>query len=363
MLLALAAIWGSSFMLTKVALRDLDPATLILLRLGFGALALGARRALTGGRFAALRPFVWPLALLGLVNTALPFFLIAWGQQHIDSGLAAILNASAPLFTALFAVSVDHTQRVTGLRLVGVVVGFVGVVLLVGFEPAAARRPVAGALAVVVASACYALGGLYAGRRLAGLPSPLVAFGTLVWATLFALPVGVAQASVPGWEGLLSVLFLGVAATGVAYLLYFGLIAGAGASRAILVTYLVPALALVYGAVFLDEPRHGALARRARARARRESRSARVPCAGEPLRADAAPARRALGRVVPLHQGRGRGHRAGADDGRADARRRRAPARLPRLAPRRDARASPSCGRRGGTASCSACSTRRCRSG
>ena len=107
---------------------------------------------------------------------------------------------------------------------------------------------------MVVASACYALAGLYAGRRLGGLPFPLVAFGTLAWATLFALPVGLAQASTPGWEGSLSVLFLGVAATGAAYLLYFGLIAGAGVCEAILVTYLVPALALVYGAVFLDEP-------------------------------------------------------------------------------------------------------------
>ena len=115
---------------------------------------------------------------------------------------------------------------------------------------------VAGALAVVVASACYALGGLFAGRRLAGLPFPLVAFGALAWATLFALPFGVAEATSPGWKGLLSVLYLGVVCTGAAYLLYFGLIAGAGASRAVLVTYLVPALALVYGAVFLDEAVH-----------------------------------------------------------------------------------------------------------
>lgn len=254
MLLALAAIWGSAFMFTRIALRDFAPSTLILIRIGSGALALGLYVRLSGRRFASLRPFVWPLALLGLVNTAVPFFLIAWGQQHIDSSLAAILNGSAPLFTALFALSVDHTQRVTGLRLVGVVLGFAGVVLLVGFEVGGGRTAGAGALAVVAASACYGIAGLYAGRRLAGLPPSLVAFGTLVWATLFVFPVGAVQASMPGWEGLLSVLYLGVAATGAAYLLYFGLIAGAGASRAMLVTYLVPSLALLYGAVFLDEP-------------------------------------------------------------------------------------------------------------
>jgi drug/metabolite transporter (DMT)-like permease len=142
---------------------------------------------------------------------------------------------------------------VTGLRLAGVLLGFAGVVLLVGFELGGTERAVAGGLAVVAASACYGLGGLYAGRRFAGLPPSLVAFGTLVWATIFVLPLGAAQASAFGWESLVSVLYLGVAATGVAYLLYFGLIAGAGASKAVLVTYLVPSLALVYGAAFLDE--------------------------------------------------------------------------------------------------------------
>ena len=254
MLLGLAAIWGSAFMFTRIALRDFEPSTLILFRIGAGGLALGLYVRLAGFRLAALRPFVWPLALLGLVNTAVPFYSIAWGQQHIDSGLAAILNASAPLFTALFALSVDHTQRVSGLRLVGVVVGFVGVILLVGFGIGDGRTAVEGALAVVAASALYGIGGLYAGRGFAGLPSPLVAFGTLVWATLFVAPLGIAQASSPGWEGLFSVLYLGVVCTGAAYLLYFGLIAGAGAARAVLVTYLVPSLALVYGAVFLDEP-------------------------------------------------------------------------------------------------------------
>ena len=253
MLLALAAIWGSSFMLIEIALRDLDPATLILLRLGSAAVALAVYVPLAGMSFRALRPLFWPLALMGILNTALPFYLITWGQQYIDSGLAAILNASAPLFTALLALAVDHAQRVTGLRLAGVILGFGGIVALVGFEPEGGDRAVLGSLAVVVASACYALGALYAGRRFVGMSPLLVSFGTLAWATAFTLPPGLAAASSFGWETLVSVLFLGVAATAVGYLLYFGLIAGAGASRAILVTYLVPSMALVYGAVFLDE--------------------------------------------------------------------------------------------------------------
>jgi drug/metabolite transporter (DMT)-like permease len=253
MLAGLAAIWGSSFMFIELALRDLAPSTLILLRMASGALALGVYIAARGRSFAALRPYVLPLALLGLVNTAVPFFLIAWGQQYIDSGLASIFNASAPLFTALFALGYDRSQRVAGSRLAGLVLGFAGVIALVGFELTGGERAVAGGLAVVGAGACYAIGGLYAGRRFPGLPPSLVAFGALVWSTLFVLPIGVAQGSAIGWEALLSVLYLGVLATGVAYLLYFGLIAGAGAAKAVLVTYLVPSLALMYGAVFLGE--------------------------------------------------------------------------------------------------------------
>lgn len=253
MLSALAAVWGSSFLFIELALRDLAPSTLILLRMAAGALVLAVYVRLAGHRLSSLRPYVWPLALLGLVNTAVPFFLIAWGQQHVDSGLASILNASAPLFTALFALGYDHSQRSSGLRLVGILVGFTGVVLLVGFELSGSERAVLGGLAVVAASACYAIGGLFAGRRFNGLPPSLLAYGALLWSTLLVAPAGLAQGSIPGWAATLSVLYLGVAATGVGYLLYFGLIAGAGASRAVLVTYLVPSLALVYGAVFLGE--------------------------------------------------------------------------------------------------------------
>lgn len=253
MLLALAALWGSSFMFIEIALRDLAPSTLILLRMLSGAVALAGYVVLAGHDLSAMRRFVWPLALLGAGNTAIPFFLIAWGQQYIDSGLASIFNASAPLFTALFALGYDRSQRSGGMRLVGILVGFAGVVLLVGFELSGGERAFAGGLAVVGASACYGLGGLYAGRRFEGLPPSLVAYGALLWSSLLVAPFGLAQATTPGWEATLSVLYLGVLATGVAYLLYFGLIAGAGASKAVLVTYLVPSLALIYGAVFLDE--------------------------------------------------------------------------------------------------------------
>ena len=157
---------------------------------GLRRLALAVYIKATGRDFAALRPYARPLALLGLVNTAVPFFLIAWGQQYIDSGLAAIFNASAPLFTALFAIGYDQSQRVTGMRLAGVALGFSGVVLLVGFEVSGGERAVAGGFAVVARRCVLRIGGLYAGRRFPGLPPSLVAFGTLVWSTLYVLPFG-----------------------------------------------------------------------------------------------------------------------------------------------------------------------------
>lgn len=254
MLLGLAAIWGSAFLFTEIALRELAPETLILLRIALGALTLGVYVLADGRDFRDLRPYLLALALMGALSTALPFFLIAWGQQYLDSGLAAIINSSAPIFTALLALGLDRSQRATGLRLVGIFVGFIGIVALVGFEPAQGDRVVWGSLAIVGAAVSYSIAALYAGRRFVGLRPELVAFGSLCWATIFALPPGVAAASSFGWETLGSVLFLGFAATAAAFLLYFGLIAEAGASRAILVTYLVPSLALVYGAVLLDEP-------------------------------------------------------------------------------------------------------------
>jgi drug/metabolite transporter (DMT)-like permease len=255
MLIALALIWGSSFMFIKVAVRELTPATLILGRVGSAALVLavvvpllvGARTTLTEIRAH------WPaLALVGLVNTAVPFWLLSWGETRIDSGLASIIQASLPIFNALLAFGFFHDQRVTGRRLVGVAVGFVGVALLVGAQP---QGKILGALAVVGMATCYAGGGLLTRRFLGGARPQVVALGTSAVAALAVLPFGVAQApgQIPGWKTLASVAILGVVGTAAAYLLFFTLIAGAGAAYASLVTYLVPPVALAYGALFLDE--------------------------------------------------------------------------------------------------------------
>jgi drug/metabolite transporter (DMT)-like permease len=256
MLIALAAIWGASFMLIRVAVRELTPADVALGRVLVGTIALlPAVPFLVGGRRALsdLRRFAVPLAFVGIFNAALPFWLLAWSEKRLDSGLAGVLQASMPLFTALLAFGFSREDRVTGVRLVGVVIGFFGVVMLVGAQP---RGDVLSALAVVLTALCYAASALYAGSRLGEAPAVVTSLGSLVVATLAIAPLGIAQlpGEVPSWKAIGAVVFLGALGLSVAYLLYFGLINSAGASYAALVTYLVPALALGYGAVFLDEP-------------------------------------------------------------------------------------------------------------
>jgi drug/metabolite transporter (DMT)-like permease len=256
MLVALAAIWGSSFMFIKVAVEEMAPAEVVFGRVLVGALTLvpaipfvlGWRRTVTD-----LRRYAWPLLVLAVVNVCVPFWLLAWSEKRLDSGLAGVLQASMPLFTALLALRFSHGERVTGARLVGVMVGFVGVVLLVGAQP---RGDVLSALAVLLTALCYAVSVLYAAARL-GKAAPIVSsVGSLAIATVLTLPLGIAQLphEVPSWKAIGSVVALGALGLSVAYLLYFAIISGAGASYAALVTYLVPALALAYGAIFLDEP-------------------------------------------------------------------------------------------------------------
>lgn len=256
MLLVLSGLWGASFMFIKIGVRELAPTTLVAVRLGIGALtiaplALARHGARETGR--QLRAAFWPLVATGLVNSAIPIVSLSWAEKRIDSGLAAVIQASAPLFTALLALRFSRSERVGGLRLVGLLVGFAGVALLVGVQPAG---ELAGGLAVVFSAFCYAVAAIYAARRVAHVPPLVTSLGALGAATLALLPLALVQlpSSFPSLGVVAAVAALGIGGTGLAYVLYYALLAGAGASRSILVTYLVPALALGYGAVFLDEP-------------------------------------------------------------------------------------------------------------
>ena len=255
MLTALALLWGASFMFIKVADRQLAPATLIMGRLGLAALTLavvvpivvGARETVTQLRANAR----W-LVVVALVNTAVPFWLLSWGETRIDSGLASIIQGAVPVFVALISFGFFREVRVTGARLAGTGIGFLGVALLVGAQP---QGKILGALAVVGMALGYATGGLLMGRHLSGVRPLVIALASTGVSTLAILPLGIWQAPhhVPNWKTIGSVVALGVPGTAFAYLLFFGLIVGAGAAYASLVTYLIPPIALAYGSIFLGE--------------------------------------------------------------------------------------------------------------
>jgi len=197
---------------------------------------------------------------MGAVGIAAPFLLTSWGQQHVDSGFAAILNASTPLWAALLALLFVRAEAVTGIRLAGFVLGFGGIVVLVGAGPGEGWMAVLGSLAVVASAVCFAGAALYAARRLGDVPPALVALGAMATtALLLFVPAALAAPhGGVGWPTLAAVFGLGVGNGTIATLLYFALIAGAGATPTMLSAYLVPVTALFCGVVFLDEPLTGA---------------------------------------------------------------------------------------------------------
>jgi drug/metabolite transporter (DMT)-like permease len=252
-LLLLSAIWGSSYMFIKVGVRDFSPAALVELRLLLAGLVLVSFVA-AGRGLRAVRPAVAPGAFVGIVGMAVPFVLISWGETHVDSGVAAVANSSVPIFVALLALRFATTERSSGLRAVGLAVGLAGVGVVAGVHPNGGLWAVAGALAVVLSSVCYAASSLYIQRSLSvgGLE---LATASVLWGAVAVLPF--ALADVPhsvGWKSLGSVVVLGVVGTGLAQLIVNRLIGEHGPARSMLVNYLLPGFALFYGVAILGEP-------------------------------------------------------------------------------------------------------------
>jgi len=205
---------------------------------------------------ADMRRLGWQGFGLGVVNGAIPFTLIAWGEKHIDSGVAAIANATVPIFVVLLAVRFQPSERVTGLRLGGFLLGLVGVGVLAGIHPRGGWWGAAGTLAVVVASLAYAIGSIWA-QRLVSRTSPLsLATATMIGGAIFLLPFGLVQlpSHVPGWKETGSVVALAVLGTALAQIILYRVLHSDGAARVSLVTYLLPVTALFYGVTLLGEP-------------------------------------------------------------------------------------------------------------
>jgi drug/metabolite transporter (DMT)-like permease len=258
LLLLLTGLWGSSFLFIEVALEEVEPTVLIALRLLTAALVLVPFLALRQGApaFRQLRAGWQPVVVLGAINAAIPFTLIAWGQKHIDSGIAAIANASVPIFVALLAIHFRPSEKVTGSRAVGIAAGIVGVAVLAGANPEGGWWAVAGTLAVVAASFLYAAGALYAQTHVENLEPMLLVTGSTIVGTLMLAPFAIAQAptSLPGWKVWLAIAVLGVGGMAIGQFVYYVLLETHGSTKAALVTYLLPGMALVLGMVFLDEP-------------------------------------------------------------------------------------------------------------
>jgi drug/metabolite transporter (DMT)-like permease len=263
-LLALALSQGASYLFIRVAVRELSPPALMELRLLLAAPVLIAYCA-ARGRLQQLRAAWREGLVLGVLGAAVPFTLVGWSERHVDSGVTAVANASVPIFVVVIATKVLPSERASGLRLVGVLLGFAGVALLAGLRPAGGWAGVAGTLAVVAAAPSYALASLYAQRRVA-VPGIVLATAGLVGATVVLLPFALATlpASAPGQKTLAVAAALGLVSTAFPHALYYWLISAHGASRAVLITYLTPVFALLLGAWFLGErataPKLGGLA-------------------------------------------------------------------------------------------------------
>jgi drug/metabolite transporter (DMT)-like permease len=254
LLLSLAGIWGASYLLIKIGGRDLSPPMIAFGRIAFGALVL-VPLASRAGAFRNLAG-LWPMILaVSIAQVAAPFVLIAIGEEHISSSLAGILVASAPIFTAILAIFFDDEERSHGPALFGVFAGVGGLALLLGIDVGGSTGELLGGLAVVLAGLGYAIGGLLAKRRLGSIQPIGVAALVLAVSTLLSLPAALLTLpdEVPGIGPVAAVVGLGVVGTGIAFAIFYELIATIGPARTFLVTYLAPVFAVAYGVVLLDE--------------------------------------------------------------------------------------------------------------
>jgi drug/metabolite transporter (DMT)-like permease len=253
-LLALASIWGASYMFIKIGLRDLSAPMVAWVRIALASLVL-VPVAFSQGALDAVRGRLGWVALVGAVQVAGPFLLIGLGEQEISSALAGILVATAPIFTALLAIWVDHEERSEGLRLLGIVIGIAGVVALFGVDLSGSGSAVLGGLAIVLAGLGYAVGGFIVKHRFRGTQPIGVAAAVMVASTVLLAPAAglTAPGAAPALGPSAAVATLGILGTGIAFAIFYTLIGRVGPARSFIVAYLAPGFAVVYGGALLDE--------------------------------------------------------------------------------------------------------------
>jgi drug/metabolite transporter (DMT)-like permease len=252
---AMAVIWGIPYLFIKIALRELDPAVIVFARVGIAAAVL-IPLAIHRGALRKLHKRWLAIAALACLQIAGPFLLISYGEQHITSSLTSLLIATEPLLVALLALRFDSNERVTGFRLVGLLIGMVGVVVLLGFDVGGDGRKLLGAALVLFATLCYASSALIIRRpTIAALPNLGVVSFECLTATIVLLPLALPRlpSKIPHLEVLASLLVLSLICTALAYLIFFALVAEVGASRGTVFTYINPVVSVFLGVILLGE--------------------------------------------------------------------------------------------------------------
>ena len=258
LLIVLSVLWGGSFFFAKIAVRELPPLSIVLGRVAVAALALHLLVLATGQRMPRDLGLWRDFVIMGLLNNAIPFSLIFWGQKEIASGLASTLNATTPLFTILVAHALTREEKANPGKLFGVALGLLGVALMIGLDVAAGLGAhLIAELAVLAAALSYAFAGVF-GRRFRGKPPLIVAAGQLSGSSVLILPLALAinrpwalpAPSLATWG---TVFGLALLSTALAYVIFFRVLARAGATNLLLVTFLIPVSALLLGTGFLGE--------------------------------------------------------------------------------------------------------------
>jgi drug/metabolite transporter (DMT)-like permease len=257
MLIVLSVIWGASFFFIEIALRDFHPFTVVFFRVATAAAVLVCVMYLFGQRLPDSPTGWWPYLVLGALNNAIPFSLIVWGQTRIDSGSAAIFNATTPIFAGVVAHIFTADEKLRLNKLIGMIVGFGGVYLMLSPElKGGVSWRGFGQVAVLGAALMYALGGVFA-KRFAGVKPLTIATGMLVSASLLMLPLALAVdwpwPARPSVTSIGAVAALAVLGTAFAYVVFFRILSTAGAVNVLLVTFLVPIGAIILGVVILKE--------------------------------------------------------------------------------------------------------------
>lgn len=258
-LVALGCVWGTSFLFIKIIVEEVSPLELVLGRLFFGSLAVHLVIRLRRLRIDRSPSMLGKVAVMALVSNVTPFALIAWAETRIDSGVTSVLNSSMPLWAALFAAVVLVEEHFTLSRIAGLLTGLAGVAALAGGDVLnIAEGSVVGKLAVLGAASCYGAGAVFA-RVLLRTQEPLALSGLQIsLATLLTVPLLFAVEGVPDYalsgKGWLSLMALGVLATGIGYIAYLWLVDELGSVRGSLVVYITPAVGLLLGSAVLSEP-------------------------------------------------------------------------------------------------------------